>query len=205
MILRIFVPNSFYNLKSIKSSLCYDIIGRIFCDDCEENVSVYILDVQESNEQTTANRHLIGKISKSTRNFDELPIDYITFGIDDIKSVLKLSAVKLPSFIPANRSLRTQIFLYDLEAFSELSSRNDENQTISDPISKLLCLIRNCDEDPSHTQNVSKLSNIFHSRIIPPLITLSMFIQTRLSFLNSAFLNHFHFWVRNLQQIGRNK
>lgn len=205
MILRIFVPNSFYNLKSIKSSLCYDIIGRIFCDDCEENASVYILDVQESNKQTTTNRHLIGEISKSTRNFDELPIDYITFGIDDTRSVLKLSAVKLPSFIPANRSLRTQIFLYDLEAFSELSSRNDENQTISDPISKLLCLIRNCDEDPSHTQNVSKLSNIFHSRIIPALITLSMFIQTRLSFLNSAFLNHFHFWVRNLEQIGRNK
>lgn len=209
MIIRIFLPESFYRPKLFIDSKLYFIFGNIIKDENAENVSIYIIDIQESSERTTSNRQLIGKISKCASDNTKLPSDYITFGIDENESKLKLQAIELPSFIPdAGTSRRIQIFLYDSKSFAELSQRNDEVSISlkTDPISKLLFLIRNCDDDgPANTQSVCRKSNLFHNRVVPILTSVSTFTQNKLSFLNSAFLNHFHFWVCNLQKMTHNK
>lgn len=207
MILRIFLPKSFYQLKLIHTSKCYHVFGSIISDNDGENVSIYIIDIRESSERIATNRQLIGKISSCTSDLVELPSDNITFRIDDKKSTLKLNTLQLPNFIPTGTSFRTQIFLYDSKAFSELSMRTDEIEKCpdSDPISKLVALIGSSEEDDAQANDASKKADILQNRIIPILMSLSMFIQVKLPFLKSAFVNHFHFWVSNLEKLAQKK
>lgn len=204
MIVRIFVPESIYRLNYIVSSKYYYIFGKIVKDNSGDNVSIYIIDVCESNSENTSNQQMIGIISRYTNVIKKLPNDHITFGIDESKTVLELRTVNLPNFIPVGDHFQIQAFLYDAKTFNELSQRNDDQilcQRI-DPISKLLLLIKQ-----NENNLIKKNSDVINSdkntqnRLISFLISFSTFSQTNLSFLNSAFLKHFQFWATNLEKL----
>lgn len=155
---------------------------------------------------------LLGKLQEPFRitldGFKKLAGDFITFGVDANKSALELKTVQLPSFIPATAVFQTQIFLYDLKTFSELSQRTDEHEwgLRPDPISQLLVLIkhkRGCKVKKQHES--TEHDDGYQSRLISFLLLLSMFAQTKLSFLSSSFLKHFQFWTQNLEKLSKNR
>lgn len=206
MIIRTFLPNSVYFLKSIDRAKCYSIFGRISCDKDNGNVSIFVVDVRESSESTENCLQLIGNISKNLNNVTNLPSDYVSFRFDDTQSKLELNVIHLPNFILSDKTFQTQLFLYDLTTFSELSQRIDEQNWgwRPDPISQLLILIKtqrtyhnNVDENQCQKSN--------QNGIISFLLSMSIFAQTKFSFLNSAFLKHFQFWTTNLEKLNQNR
>lgn len=207
MIIRIFLPETIYRVKSIDSSKCYHIFGKIADDSWADNVSIFIVDIRERDERTTPDRQFIGTIcSKSTSDTDLL-CDYISFKVNDNKSVLEIKTLHLPSFISPSTYFNTQILLYNLKTFSELSHRNDE-QTWSqrqDEISKLLLLIKNREDFKKEEYSKDTNENINRNRFISLLTALSIFCETKLSFLNSSFIKHFQFWSANLEKLKHNK
>lgn len=201
-----FLPNSVYFLKSIDSSKSYSIFGEIVCGDNDENVSIFVVDVQESRGSSKHRNQLIGNISKDSHDPKQLPSDYVVFRVDDTKSTLALESIHLPNFDLSDKPFQTQLFLYDLKTFSELSHRIDEQKwgRRPDPISQLLILIKS-----QRTKEVlnepSQSHNSKQNGIISFLLSLSIFAQTKLSFLNSAFVKHFQFWTTNLQKLNQNR
>lgn len=206
MIIRIFLPESVYRLKSIVNSECYHIFGKIVSDICEENISIFIVDVYKSNEQRTSDQQLIGTISKYNRDVGQTITDHIAFDIDEIKSTLNLKTVHLPNFITFGAPFRIHILLYDYKQFLELSQRIDVQKWCQrqDSISKLLITIRN--KDDFEARDISSHCDKANGyRLIFILMSLSAFAQTKLSFLNSSFLKHFHFWTSNLEKLTHKK
>lgn len=205
MIIRIFLSNSVYFLKSIDSTKLYSIFGKIIHDDNEENVSIFIVDVKESNSKTKYQYQSIGFISKNNvHNVIPLQSDFIKFGVDESKSTLTLNTIHSPTFISTEKTFQTQIFLYDTKTFTELSQRIDEQQWCLrlDPISQLLILIKNqklCQESVASNQKPNL--NCF----IPILLSLSIFTQTKFVRLNSAFFKHFQFWTTNFEKFYQNR
>lgn len=215
MIVRIFVPKSVYFRKSEICSKCYLVIGNIAHNDCNKSVSIYMVDFIESTEtKKINNRKVIGTISDKKFDFTELPNDYIAFGIDHIKSTLALKSVHLPSFSIDSKSVQTQVFLYDSSTFLQLSHRIDEEKwcQLLDPIAQLLITIKNNESNQKlwkSNEISSSQSTDCHrsnqSRFISFLLSLSAFARIKLSFLNSAFLRHFHFWTLNLALLTQNR
>lgn len=209
MIIRIFLPESIYRLHSIVSSKCYNIFGKIVKDNSKAKVSIYIINVHESNDEDIANQERIGIISKHTNSNEKLPVDHILFGFDDTKPVLTIEAINLPSFIQTDDRLQTQAFLYDSKTFSELSQRSDYQilcQRI-DPISQLILLIKNNDENKASKKSSDDRfeDKNTRSQLILILVSLSSFTETKFSFINSAFLKHFRFWATSLDKLTQKK
>lgn len=208
MIIRIFLPEIIYRVKSTENSKCYNIFGKIVNDSRGENISIFIVDMcEQRDDQQTPNRQLIGTISKATSAIEHLLTDYITFKVDEIKSVLEIKTLHLPNFIATGTSSNTQILLYDSKTFSELSHRNDEQEWCQrqDPISQLLLLIKNSDDFKKNEHLDIAEINRSRNRFILLLISLSMFCETKLAFLNSSFLKHFQFWTTNLEKLTHKK
>lgn len=206
MIIRMFLPNSVYFLKSIDRAKCYSMFGKIVCDEMNGNMSIFVIDVKESSESTKNYLQLIGNISKNSHNAKKLSSDNISFRVDDTKTTLELNKIHLPNFNLSDKAFQTQLFLYDLKTFSELSQRIDEQNwdCRPDPISQLLILIK-AQKINNNSVEESQSQNPKQNGIIPFLLSLSIFAQTKLSFLNSAFLNHFQFWTTNLEKLNQNK
>lgn len=202
MILRIFLPECIFRLNSISDSECYQLFGSIARDNNGVNTSVFIVDVHKSSGKETSRQNIIGIISKGV-HYDELPKDYILFRVNEIKSVLELKSIHLPSFIPCGASIQTQLFLYDSKIFSDLSQRNENDCQRIDPISQLIVLIKNNNEliSKEKCRNIVGDERSIRCRIISFLVSLATFSQSRLSFLNSSFLKHFHFWAINLEKL----
>lgn len=210
MIIRIFIPEIIYLVKSTNSSKCYHIFGEIVNDSSGEYISIFIVDICERlDDLQTPGRQLIGTISNVTSDIEHLLSDYITFKVDEIKSVLEIKTLHLPNFIATSTSstFNTQILLYDSKTFLELSHRNDEQKWChrQDPISQLLLLIKNRDDFKKNEHlDIAKFDRS-RNRIILLLISLSMFCETKLAFLNSSFLKHLQFWTTNLEKLTHKK
>lgn len=208
MIVRIFLPENIYRVKSIDSSKFYYIFGKIDNDSCDDNISIFVVDICERDECITPDRHFIGTIcTNSTSVIKHLPSDYISFKIDDRKSVLEIGTIHLSNFIATGTNFNTQILLYDLETFSELSHRNDKHKwgQRQDPISQLILLIKNRQDFKNEKYFNAIRDDTRRNRFISLLLTLSLFCETKLSFLNSSFLKHFQFWTSNLEKLTHNK
>lgn len=208
MIIRIFLPEIIYFGNSTDSSKCYHLFGEIVNDSCGENISIFVVDICERRDDLqTPERQLIGTISKATSDIEHLLSDYITFKVDKIKSVLEIKTLHLPNFIATGTSFNTQILLYDSKTFSELSHRNDEQKCChrQDSISQLLLLIKNRDDFKKNEHlDIAKIDRS-RNRVILLLISLSMFCETKLAFLNSSFLKHLQFWTTNLEKLTHKK
>lgn len=204
MILRIFVPEFIYRCKFIADSKCYQLFGKVATDNDGDNVSVFIVDIRESSSKGTPVEEIIGTISNDT-NHIQLPSDHITFGVNGIGSVLQLKSIHLPNFISCGATVQTQLFLYDSNIFSDLSQRIENQQQCerTDPISQLLVLIKHKNEIilQKRDKNIVGHDKSIRCRIISFLISLSAISQSKLSFLNSSFLRHFHFWTTNLDKL----
>lgn len=202
MVTRIFLPESIYRIKSIVKSRCYYIFGKIIKDRCG-NVSIFIIDIHDTNEQVTSNQQLIGAISNDTNGLNS---DYITFEIDEVNSVLELKSISLANF--TSDPTPVHIFLYDYKKFVELSQQKDDDQKWcqrQDTISQLLLYIKNNNEY-SNKKSIDKYSDrSSKNRLVSFLMSLATFIETKLSFLNSSFLKHFHFWVFNLGKLTQKR
>lgn len=207
MIIRIFIPEQIYRLKFIANLKCYLVFGNIVSDNGGKNVSIFVVNVCESSEQTKFSSQVIGGISNNLNELKKLPSDFITFGVDQNKSVLKLNRVQLPSFVPTDATLQTQIFLYDLKTFSELSRRTDEHEWClrPDPISQLLLLIKHKEKCKVKPHETTKDDESYQNQLLSFLLLLSMFAQTKLVFLSSSFLKHFQFWTHNLKKLSKNR
>lgn len=227
MIVRIFLPDVLHSLKSINSSKFYLIFGKIECNS-DGNVSIFIVDTKETGRITDWNQQqAIGCISPENeiRKRQLLDCDFIEFNSNssrnsDEKSTLHLKILHLPNFTSADQSLQTQMFLYNFQTFTDLAQRIDEsawNQR-PDAISQLLVLIKNnqqqkylnskikstkCNLNDNPNSSSSALSN--QNGFISFLMTISLFVQNKLSFLNSAFVRHFHFWTANLEKLTQNR
>lgn len=209
MIVRIFLPETIYRVKSIDSSKFYYIFGEIDNDSCDDNISIFVVDICERDECITPDQQqFIGTIcTNSTSDTKHLPSDYIAFEIDDRKSVLEIGTIHLPNAITTPTNFNTQILLYDLETFSELSHRNDKHTwgQRQDPISQLILLIKNR-QDFKNAKYINVIrDDKRRNPFISLLMTLSIFCETKLSFLNSSFLKHFQFWTSNLEKLTHNK
>lgn len=202
MILRIFVPEFIYRLKSISNSECYQLFGSIVNDNNGANVSVFIVDICKTSTKETSRQNIIGAISREAHSI-QLPSDHILFGVNEIKSVLELKSIHLPSFILCDAPIQTQLFLYNSKIFSDLSQRNENDCQRTDPISQLLVLIKVKNEliSKEKCRNIVGDDKSIRCRIISFLISVSAFSQSKLSFLNSSFLKHFHFWTTNLDKL----
>lgn len=62
MIIRIFIPKQIYRLKCIANLKCYLVFGNIVSDNGGKNVSIFVIDVCESSEETKLSRQIIGTI-----------------------------------------------------------------------------------------------------------------------------------------------
>ncbi|XP_055305384.1 phosphatidylinositol N-acetylglucosaminyltransferase subunit Q isoform X2 [Sitodiplosis mosellana] len=207
MIIRIFLPETVYRVKSIDSSKYYHIFGKIANDSWSDNISIFVVDIRDRGESATPDRQFVGTIlTKSTSDTKHFLSDYVSFRVDGHKSVLEIETIHLPNFIATGTNFNTQILLYDSQTFSELSHRNGEQKWCQrqDPISQLLLLIKTR-EDFKKQEHVDVTRNdTSRNRFIPILITLSMFCETKLSFLNSSFLKHFQFWTSNIEKLTHN-
>lgn len=227
MIVRFFLPHSVYSLKSVDSSECYLIIGKIKCND-GGNVSVFIVDTKEIDEFGIVNsnqnqQHAIGCIlpENETHKKQLLHNDSILFtsgcSNSSEKLTLQLKSVHLPDFISESQPFQIQMFLYDFQTFTDVAQRIDGLAWSQRPdaIAQLLVLIKNNEwrklmglrfrsvESSSTYKYQPSPSNQNH--LIPFLLTISLFIQTKLTFLNSAFVRHFHFWTANLEKLTQNR
>lgn len=225
MIVRIFLPDVLYSLKSIDLSKYHWICGKIECNE-DQNVSIFIVDTKETgcNVNLIQQQQAIGRISSATeiqkeRLFDG---DLIEFSVcdrsnskTDEESKLHLKTLHLPTFIAAGQSFHIQMFLYSSKTFTDLAQRIDEstwNQR-PDAIAQLLLLIKN-NEQQKHLANnsestkkcpsSSQTSSSKQNRLFTFLLTVSAFIQSKMSFMNSAFVRHFHFWTVNLMRLTEN-
>lgn len=207
MIVRIFLPENIYRVKSIDGSKFYYIFGKIDNDSCDDNISIFVVDICERDECITPDQFIGTICTSSTSDSNQLSNDYISFKIDDRKSALEIGTIHLPNFIATGTNFNTQILLYDLETFSELSHRNDKHKWSQrqDPISQLILLIKNRQDFMNEKYFNDIRGYTRRNPVISILMTLSLFCQTKLSFLNSSFLKHFQFWTLNLEKLTHNK
>lgn len=225
MIVRIFLPDALCSLKSADSPNCYLIFGKIECND-SGNVSIFIVDTKEINDFAIVNsgqhQQAIGCISPENEAHKmALPDgDFVRFTSNDSNSshcsssktsILRLKNLHLPNFISVGQSFQTQMFLYNLQTFTDLAQRIDGtawNQR-RDAIAQLLVLIKNSERQKLMSSKMGSsecsLTDDCHNRLISFLLTVSQFIQWKFSFLNSSFVRHFHFWTANLEKLTQNR
>lgn len=191
MKIRIFVPKTFYHFNSKYDHNCDYIFGKIFCS--KESITIYIIEKRKCSDQMESAVDLIGQISNSTTVPVDFPLNYICF--ERMENILRIKSINTEFQQNFNVHNKIQIFLYDLEVFTEISRLADANEekklkSTTDPISELLSLIR---------QNPEAVSNNKSQKINSFFIILSKTIQSKLSKLDSALLNHFVFWSINLK------
>lgn len=214
MIVRIFLPKlSFYLSSPAKSAFQY-IFGKIIKSEHNGNVTVFITGIGESptnNIKSKLDNTIIGTICKNANKKEKLhgfasEDDYICFERNETTQTLDLKSMFLPNFIDNIETRHTQIFLYDLDSFKKLAHQTKDNfneklMAESDSISRLLFYLKNDNLDRS--QKISSLQKSVHlcqQQILLSLITIATFAQKYLSFLDSAFLQHFRFWSMNLDK-----
>lgn len=191
MKIRIFIPKTFYHFNSKYDYNCDYIFGKTVCS--EESVMIYIIEKRNRFDQMESAIDLIGQISNSTTAPVDFPLNFIY--LERMESTLRFKSINTEFQNIVNVSNKIQFFLYNLDMFNEISKLADANQermTI-DPISELLSVIRLKHETVDN--NKSQAINSF-------LIMLSTTIQSKLSKLDSALLNHFVFWSVNLKNIN---
>lgn len=191
------MPEFIYNPSHELNSKCDFIFGHIMKDCSNKNLSIYVIDTNTSAKSPNSNIRCIGQISKEHPHPNQFNSDFIFFKRDN--NSIELKAVHLPDFITLDTTYNTQIFLYDIETFEELSQRSDKHfkkklSSNSDPISTLLQLIRN------HKINDNRRERVLEHWMMVFLLMLSKFIRTKLKFINSAFLKHFLLWSANLER-----
>lgn len=224
MIVRIFLPDALHSLKSIDPSKFHLIFGEIECNS-DGNVSIFIVDTKETGKTVDwSQQHAIGCISpeNETRKKQLPDNDFIEFlsGDNGEDSALHLKTLHLPNFISSGKPFQMQMFLYNFRTFSDLAQRIEETTWChrSDVISQLLALIK-CEQQKNCMSSRLKSAkrDSKDSQKLPPsppssanpffafLVTVSLFIQTNLSYLNSSFVRHFHFWTANLEKLLQNR
>lgn len=231
MIVRIFLPEALYSLKSVYLSKFYWIFGQIECND-DGNVSIFIVNTKETGGilNCSQQQQAIGCISPGNETHAKQlrDGDFIVFSSNSTngnsnsgeKSTLQLKILQLPNFIPAGQSFQIQIFLYHSQTFADLAQRIDEPAWSQRPdaIAKLLVLIKRYQEQKSmsgkigptdgsssDSQKTPSFPPTNPNQLIPLLLTISLIIHSKLKFLNSSFIRHFHFWTANLQKLTQNR
>lgn len=223
MIVRIFLPDALHSLKSINSSKCYLIFGKIECNG-DGNVSIFIVHTKETGRiEDSSQQQAIGCISPETFETQKKQLpdgDFIEFcsssnSSSSEKTTLHLKTLHLPNFTSADQSFQIQMFLYNFQTFTDLAQRIDEPTWSQRPdaIAQLLVLIKNNERrkclsskmksmecNLNDSQKTSSNQNLF----ISFLMTVSLFIQSKLK-LNSSFVRHFHFWTANLEKLTQNR
>lgn len=222
MIVRIFLPDTLYALKSIDLSKCYLIFGKID-SNCDKNVSIFIVDIKETGQNggSSQQQQAIGCILPGNEidNSQWLDGDFIEFtSKSDENPKLQFNHLHLPTFIPAGQSFHTQMFLYNLKVFTDLAQRIDETvwSHRPDAIAQLLILIKNNEEQKYMANRIGptksnlsdssqRRSSSDQNRWLTFLMIVSVFVQSKLSFLNSAFVRHLQFWTSNLTKLTQNR
>lgn len=227
MIVRIFLPDAFHSLKSIDTSKFYLIFGSIESNN-DGNVSIFIVDNKETGRISDwSEQQAIGFISPENETLKKQlsGSDFIEFcsassSNSSEKSTLHMKTLYLPNFISADQSFQTQMFLYNFRTFTDLAQRIDESTWSQRPdaISQLLVLIKSNQQQKclsskmksSHcnscgSQNTTSPLSSNPNRLISFLVSVSLFVQSKLTFLHSAFVRHFHFWTANLEKLTQNR
>lgn len=220
MIVRIFLPDRLHSLKSINCSKCNLIFGKIECNS-DGNVSIFIVNTKETGRiEDPSQQQAIGCILPDNETFEKQSpdSDFIEFcsssnSSTSKESTLHLKTLHLPNFISADQSIQIQMFLYNFQTFTDLAQRIDESTWCQRPdaIAQLLILIKNNEwqtcmmstECNLNDGQKTTLSN--QNRFTSFLMTVSLFVQSYLSFLNSAFVRHFHFWTANIEKLPQNR
>lgn len=192
MKIRIFIPKTIYHFESKYDHNCDFIFGKTFCSG--ESVTIYIIEQRKCSNQMGSAVDLVGQISNSPTAPIGFRLNYIW--LERMENTLRIKSINTgfqDSFIVSNK---IQFFLYDLDMFTEISKLTDTNEKQKsklkiDPISELLNLIRLKYET---VNNMNKSQAIYSF-----LIILSTTIQSKLSKIDSALLNHFVFWSTNLK------
>lgn len=190
MKIRIFIPKTFYYSNSKYDHYCDYIFGKTFCS--EESVTIYIIE-QRCSDQMESAVDLIGQISDSPSVSIDFPLNYIC--LERMENTLRTKSINFEFQNNSNGPYKILYFLYDLDMFTEISKLSGviEEQKLKlriDPISELLSLIRLRHKTIKNSK--SQAINSF-------LIILSTTIESKLSKLDSALLNHFVFWSINLK------
>lgn len=231
MIVRIFLPDALYSLKSIDFLKCHLIFGKIECNG-DQNVSIFIVGTKQTGciVDFIQQQQAIGCILPENEIQKEqlLDSDFIEFNVCDKStskngetSKLHLKTLHLPNFISSDQTFHIQMFLYSSKTFTDLAQRIDGatwNQR-RDAIAQLLILIKNTNEQRKYVtskigstkcnlsdsgQQTPSPSSLNQNRLFIFLLTVSTFLQSS-SFLNSAFVRHFHFWTANLVKLTQNR
>lgn len=223
MIVRIFLPDALHSLNSIDSSKFYLIFGKIECNS-DGNVSIFVVDTKETGKiEDRSQQQTIGYIlpenetnEKESPESDFIKFNSISSNNSGERPTLHLKTLHLPNFISADQSFQMQMFLYNFQTFSDLAQRIEESTWCQRPdaISQLLALIK-CEQQrnsmkstkysPSDSQNSPSSPSLTENRLISFLITVSLFVQTKLAYVNSSFVRHFHFWAANLEKLTQSR
>lgn len=193
MKVRIFIPKIFYYCKSTENSKRDFIFGKIEIDDIQKCVTIFIVDIINDCNESESTIQLIGHIINSNVEANRNLNNFIYLKSNG--HTLQLDSIYLSNQREVENSYETQIFLYDLSVFTELSLRCDkriEQKSQTDPIIKLLHLIKQKNDNTKYNES-------FGSQTINFLVILSVFLQSKFSFIDSAFLKHFVFWSSNLK------
>lgn len=207
MIIRVFLPESYYYLSPTPKSQIEYLFGKVIKREDNDNVTVYIVSANSSPKKRKSGLQVIGTISSNSNDANPpgdsfVGDDHICFERNQTTQTLDVKSIALPNF---NSNIESHhVFLYDLNAFSKLAQQkeeNDESELKTDAVSKLLQFLQTDERSPNERHSpFQKSLQSCQQQLLLSLATIATFTQKRLSFLNSAFLQHFQFWSMNLHK-----